>query len=135
MGFLDEDMAGDIVDVQEFFGKLGDQVTLGNLWHAKRGDHTGDILLHNRLSDLPAHVPRQRNISMLKPEHHDRQPFALAVLCKPESPPDIYRVKDYKGNVVFVQFFGHNRAGVALACAALGEKSKGFRGTVNRNLN
>ena len=56
--------------------------------------------MHDSVGDLPSRVLRQGNVSMHKAEHHDRQTFILAVLGTPESPPNIYRVADHKGNVI-----------------------------------
>ncbi len=53
MRLLNEDMAGDVVDIKEFFRKLGDQMTLGHFEHAKRRDDARNILLYDRMSRRP----------------------------------------------------------------------------------
>lgn len=76
-----ENVTGDVVDVQEFFGKFSNQVTLGNFRHAKGRDHTGDVVLYDGLGDLLSQIPRQGNVGMLKTEHHDRQTLSLPCLA------------------------------------------------------
>jgi hypothetical protein len=126
MGLFDKDMARQVIDIQQLLSKFGDEMTLRYFRHAERRDDTRDMLLDNRPGNVPAHVSRQGNVSMLKAEHHHGQTFILAIGCEPQPPPHINRIKDHKRDVVFVEFLSHDRASIAFACAALGENRKCF---------
>src|SRR5882672_10647789 len=110
-------------------------MALGHFRHPERRDDAGDMLLHNGLSDFSPHLSRQGNVSMLKTEYHHRQALVLASAGKPQTPPDIDRVKHHERDIVFVEFLGQDRTSIAFASAALGEDGKSFGRGVEREVN
>jgi hypothetical protein len=122
---------GKIVAIQQFLGKLRNQMALRHFGHAEGRDDTGHVFLHDGAGDRSAHILLKGNIGVLQPEHHHGQTLVLAILGEPEAPPDIDRIKDDEGDIVLMKFLRHHGAGIAFASPAFGEDSKGFGGGGN----
>jgi hypothetical protein len=91
---------GKIVAIQQFLGKLRNQMALRHFGHAEGRDDTGHVFLHDGAGDRSAHILLKGNIGVLQPEHHHGQTLVLAILGEPEAPPDIDRIKDDEGDIV-----------------------------------
>jgi len=104
----------------------GDVVSVGTTDGPNRfcgGNHTGDILLHDSVGDLPSHVLRQGTSACSRPNTTTDKPLSLPFLVSLGPPKHLSGLRPQRERY-FVQLLSHDRVGVIFTCAALGENGK-----------